>query len=212
MLSAREIRAVTVDAFGTLLELEDPIERLRAALAAQGIDRDSEDVARAFAAEVAHYVPRSVLGRGEASLATLRRECVAVFLGELEADLDAAAFVGPFVGALVFRPVAGADDALKRLRLAGLRLACVANWDYLLPYHVARAGFVSAFETIVSSAEAGAAKPDPKIFQVALGRLGVKPAQAMHVGDEDVDREGALAAGLRFEPAPLVTLPQRLGL
>jgi putative hydrolase of the HAD superfamily len=168
-------------------------------------------VERAFAAEVAYYVPRSVLGRSEASLAALRRECVAIFLRELDADLEAGRFVGPFIGALVFRPVAGADEALGRLRRSGLRLACVANWDYLLPYHVARAGFVGAFETIVSSAEAGAAKPDPKIFQVALERLGVEPARAVHVGDDEVDREGAFAAGLRFEPAPLVTLPERLG-
>jgi putative hydrolase of the HAD superfamily len=212
MPSDSDIRAVTVDALGTLLEIEDPVEPLRAALAAEGIDRDRKEVKRAFAAEVAHYVPRSVLGKGEASLAALRRECVGVFLRELEADLDAAGFVGPFVGALVFRPVTGAGETLDRLRRAGLRLACVANWDYLLPYHIARAGFVGAFETIVSSAEAGAAKPDPRIFQVALGRLGVDPARAVHVGDDEVDREGALAAGLRFEPAPLVTLPKRLGL
>jgi hypothetical protein len=32
------------------------------------------------------------------------------------------------------------------------------------------------------------------------------------VGDEDVDRDGARAAGLAFEPTPLATLPERLGL
>jgi putative hydrolase of the HAD superfamily len=65
---------------------------------------------------------------------------------------------------------------------------------------------------IVSSAEAGAAKPDPAAFLVALERLGVPPERALHVGDGDTDRDGAAAAGLAFEPAPLATLPERLGL
>jgi putative hydrolase of the HAD superfamily len=75
-----------------------------------------------------------------------------------------------------------------------------------------RAGFAGFFTAIVSSAEAGAAKPDPEVFHLALERLGVSADRALHVGDGDVDRDGAAAAGLAFAPAPLATLPERLGL
>ncbi|MGH3033977.1 MAG: HAD family hydrolase, partial [Gaiellaceae bacterium] len=54
--------------------------------------------------------------------------------------------------------------------------------------------------------------PDPAVFRAALQRLGVAPERAVHVGDSDADRAGAEAAGLAFEPAPVATLPERLGL
>jgi putative hydrolase of the HAD superfamily len=93
-----------------------------------------------------------------------------------------------------------------------LALACVSNWDVSLRSQLGRAGLGGLFDTVVSSAEAGAAKPDPVVFRLALDRLGVPPARALHVGDGDADREGAAAAGLVFEPTPLATLPERLGL
>jgi HAD superfamily hydrolase (TIGR01549 family) len=64
----------------------------------------------------------------------------------------------------------------------------------------------------VSSAEAGAEKPDPRAFAKAVDRLGVRAERALHVGDDEADQAGAAAAGLAFEPAPLATLPARLGL
>jgi FMN phosphatase YigB (HAD superfamily) len=212
MRFGRKPLGVTIDGFGTLLALEDPVPPLRAALAARGIHRERDAVERAFAAEAAHYVPRSWRGRDEPSLAALRRGCVRIFLRELEADLDPGAFVAPFIASIRFRAVDGARETLERLRRGGLRLACVANWDYLLPGHLAGAGLATGLDAIVSSAEAGAPKPDPRIFRLALDRLGIPARRAVHVGDEEVDREGARAAGLAFEPTPLVTLPERLGL
>lgn len=212
MPSADTLDGVTVDAFGTLVELRDPVRPLHAALAKHGVERDDDAISRAFAAEVAYYLPRSLEGRDEASLAKLRRDCAAVFLTELDAELDPAEFAPAFVAALEFRPVRGALAALDRLREAGLSLACVANWDCTLSAHLARLGVADRFAAIVSSADAGVEKPDPGIFLVALSRLGIDPGRALHVGDDEVDREGALAAGLAFEPVPLATLPARLGL
>jgi HAD superfamily hydrolase (TIGR01509 family) len=211
MLSSRNVDAVTVDAFGTLLELRDPVDRLHEELEARGVSRGRDAIERAFAAEAAYYVPRSLRGRDEGSLATLRRACAGIFLSELDADLDAAEFAPAFVAALEFRLLPGARRALDDLRAAGLRLACVANWDFTLPAHLERLGVADRFATIVTSAEAGVQKPDPAIFHVALTRLGVPPARALHIGDTNADREGALTAGLAFEPVPLATLPERLG-
>ena len=212
MPSASALDAVTVDAAGTAVELVPPFERLQASLAERGVVRGLGDVRVAFAAEVAYYVPRSQEGRTETSLAALRREAVGVFLDHLAAGLEPDSFVGAFIGAIEFRPAEGAVAALRALRAAGLELACVANWDVSLEPHLRRAGVASYFTTIVSSAEAGAAKPDPAPFLLALERVGVRPARALHIGDDGVDVEGARAAGLAFEPVPLATLPERLGL
>jgi putative hydrolase of the HAD superfamily len=212
MPSAETLDAVTVDAMGTLVELDDPPGRLRTALAARGLERSRDEVNAAFGAEVAYYLPRTVEGRDEASVLDLRRRCTTVFLEHAEAELDPESFVPAFVEAIVFRPLAGARDALVRLRNAGLVLGCVSNWDVSLVAHLERSGFDGLFAAAVSSAEAGAAKPDPAVFRVALQRLGVSAGRALHVGDGDTDREGAAAAGLAFEPVPLATLPERLGL
>jgi putative hydrolase of the HAD superfamily len=88
----------------------------------------------------------------------------------------------------------------------------VSNWDASLEDQLDRAGIGRFFTAVVSSAEAGAAKPDPGVFAVALERLGVEPGRALHIGDTEADSEGAAAAGLAFEPVPLATLPERLGL
>jgi len=212
MPSAKSLDAVTIDAAGTLIELVDPTERLRSLLAEQGVVRGPDEVRSAFALEVAYYLPRSDTGRDRESLAVLQHDAVGIFLDSLGADLDAALFASAFVSALEFRAVAGTADALRQLRSAGLELACVANWDVTLESYLEQAGVRFYFASVVSSAEAGAAKPDPAIFIQALEQLGVSPERALHIGDGEVDREGARAAGLAFEPVPLATLPQRLGL
>jgi putative hydrolase of the HAD superfamily len=212
MPSANALDAITVDAFRTLVELADPVPALGRSLARHGHERDSETVGRAFESEVAYYVPRAHEGRDSASLSTLRTECARVFLETAGAPIRASDFVEDFVGSLEFRPLPGAGPALARLRASGLALACVANWDVSLGEFLARAGLAHHFDAVVSAAEAGVQKPDPRIFTVALERLGVPPERALHVGDDDVDREGARAAGLSFEPVPLATLPARLGL
>ncbi len=212
MRSAETLDAVTVDGFGTLLHLDDPVEPLRAALARHGIVRDAATVAGAFLAEARFYRPRSLAGRDAEGLAALRRECVGVFLREADAPLEPAAFVEDFMAAISFSVAEGALEALDALAAAGLSLACVANWDVSLHDHLERLGLTGRFQAVVASADVGYEKPDPRIFAAALARLAVPAARALHVGDEEVDRQGAAAAGLAFEPAPLATLPRRLGL
>jgi phosphoglycolate phosphatase len=212
MRSASDLDAVTVDAMGTMVELDDAPGRLRRALAARGLERELAGVAAAFQAEVAYYLPRTLEGRDAVSLADLRVRCTAVFLEHADAGLPPEEFADDFLAAIVFRPLSGAEEALGRLRAAGIALACVSNWDVSLEEHLEQAGLARHFAAIVSSAEAGAAKPDPEPLLEALRRVGVEPARALHIGDGEVDREAAAAAGAAFAPEPLATLPERLGL
>jgi len=57
-------------------------------------------------------------------------------------------------------------------------------------------GLAPLFRFRISAMDAGAAKPDPRMFQLASRRLGLAPAEILHVGD-DPERDGAaaLAAG-----------------
>ena len=200
-----ELEAVTVDGYGTLLHLVDPVPALSSALSKHGVERSPEEVSAAFAAEVAHYRPNAVRGRDEESLAELRRECVGIFLEAAGAGLDPADFVDAFMEALRFELVPGAREVLEGLRVRGLQLAVAANWDCSLHAQLERLGADRLFSAVVTSAEAGAAKPDPAVLRIALERLGADPARALHVGDEDADERAARAAGMRFAPAPLET-------
>lgn len=212
MPSASGLDAVTVDALGTLVELDSPGARLREALAGRGVERAAEDVEAAFGGEVEYYLAHKVSAGDAASLERLRRECTRVFLEPLGTSLDPADFTPDFLNAMVFQPCDGAAAALEALRAAGLALACVSDWDIGLEEQLERAGVRRLFSVLVSSAELGVEKPDPAVFHAALDRLRVPAKRAVHVGDGEADREGARRAGLAFEPVPLATLPARLGL
>jgi HAD superfamily hydrolase (TIGR01509 family) len=200
-----ELDAVTVDGFGTLVRLVDPVPALDRALRDLGIERDANVVRDAFAAEVAYYRPTAMSGRDPESLAALRLECTRVFLEAAGAEVEPGSFVGSFVGAITFELMPDALETVTGLRSRGLELAVVSNWDVGLAEHLERIGVASLFSAIVTSAEAGVAKPDPAVFRLALERLGVEAGRALHVGDEPEDEEGARAAGLRFAYAPLAT-------
>ena len=210
--SAAGIDAVTIDAFGTLVELENPVGRLRTALDERGVEQDERSVAAAFASEVEYYLIHKGEGRDAATLVDLRKRCAGVFLAGVAPELGAEEFAPAFVGALIFRPLEGVVSALRRLRRAGLELACVTNWDIGIGEQLEKAGLAPFLSAVVSSAETGAEKPDPRVFAEALSRLGVQAGRAVHTGDDEADQAGALAGGLGFEPPPLATLPERLGL
>jgi putative hydrolase of the HAD superfamily len=74
----------------------------------------------------------------------------------------------------------------------------VSNWDVSLHDVLAELDWTARFDVVVTSAELGVAKPDPRLFLVALDALGVAPAGAVHVGDDlEADVAGARAAGVR---------------
>ena len=72
----------------------------------------------------------------------------------------------------------------------------VSNWDFSLHERLSETGLTPLLDGAIACAEAGAAKPDPAIFERALALAGTR--DAWHVGDTpEADLEGARAAGLR---------------
>jgi putative hydrolase of the HAD superfamily len=92
----------------------------------------------------------------------------------------------------------GVRESLVRFRQAGLRLAVVSNANGTVRVLLERLGLLGAFEAVLDSAVEGVEKPDPRLFRLALARLGADADEALHVGDlYYVDVVGARAAGLR---------------
>jgi putative hydrolase of the HAD superfamily len=185
------VRAVFLDALGTLVELEPPWIGLRPTVPAEVSD---ERLEAALRAEMAYYREHAHEGRDEASLADLRQRCAALVSEQLDVEITA----DELVAAIRFDAYDDAAPALRELRSDGLRLVAVSNWDCSLPDVLARVGLGELLDGVVSSAVAGHRKPDPAIFAPALELAGVEPEEALHVGDtRDEDVEGARAAGIR---------------
>ena len=87
--------------------------------------------------------------------------------------------------------------ALEALR-GRFRLGVVSNANGTVREKLGRVNLAGYFETIVDSHEEGVEKPDPRIFHVALERMGIDARETAYVGDLFyVDVVGAEAAGLR---------------
>jgi len=69
-------------------------------------------------------------------------------------------------------------------------------WSDLRDF-ITREKFGDAFDDMIISAEVGAMKPEPKIFQIALERFGVKPKEAVFVDDFYVNIEGCEKVGMK---------------
>jgi putative hydrolase of the HAD superfamily len=194
-------RAVLLDALGTLVELQPPWPLLRGTLAARhGIEISETDAKRAMLAEMAYYRAHHREGSDRSSLADLRERCALVLREQLPqaASLGIGELKEALLDALRFSPFPDAAPTLATLRAAGVRLAVVSNWDCSLRSVLAELGLAAAVDAVVVSAEVGAAKPDPAIFEAALRELRRDPGEAVFVGDSlETDVLGAREAGLR---------------
>jgi putative hydrolase of the HAD superfamily len=203
LAKATGVRAVLLDALGTLVELQPPAPALRSELSRRfGVELSEIDCERAIAAEISYYRGHLDEGRDVDSVATLRRHCASALhealpRGAQRATADLGALTDALLASLRFAAYADAAAALPRLHALGLRLVVVSNWDFSLHGVLERVGLSASLDGIITSAEAGERKPSPAIFERALALAEVGAAEATHVGDslkEDV--AGARAAGI----------------
>lgn len=182
-------RAILIDAMGTMLRLLPPWELIDAGAVA-GIE--PARVRAAFRTEMAYYRDHAEQGSDAERLAELRERCAAVLSAELGREVG----VATMMAAIRFEAYSDAGPALGELRGLGLRLVCVSNWDSSLPEVLQGLGLAPLLDGVVTSARAGASKPDPAIFAAALEIAGCDAGAALHVGDSDEDVIGAERAGI----------------
>jgi putative hydrolase of the HAD superfamily len=203
-MAGEPIRAVLLDAFGTLVEFEPPAPHLRAELRTRlGVEVGLAQAEAAIGAEIAYYRAGHDRGRDAESLRTLRLECGDVVRRALGLAAPVEEVTAALLAAIRFRAYPEAAAVLAGLRARGARLAVVSNWDASLPEVLDRVGLGGAVDAVLASAREGIAKPDARIFSRALARVGARARETVHVGDSvEYDVRGAEAAGV----APLLLL------
>lgn len=75
----------------------------------------------------------------------------------------------------------------------------ITNWEHTPRIYelVDELGMHGLFDSIIVSDDVGCAKPEPRIFEIALEKHRLKPDEAIYVGDMNVDVQGAMSAGLK---------------
>lgn len=210
------IRALFLDAAGTLIEPAEPVAAVYASAARElGIHAEEQSVRSAFA-EVFAAMPDPLWAaqpNGDLAERAWWRGVVATVFeragGELlSGDLLDRCFRNLFdhyADPAAWHVFPEVPDVLAEARAAGLKLAVVSNFDRRL--HGILAGHGLEFDAVITSADARARKPDPAIFLAALEALGLRAGEVFHAGDSrGADLAGAAAAGIE---ARLVERPDR---
>jgi putative hydrolase of the HAD superfamily len=173
------------------------IESVQAWLEADRIDRDSYVaamrpwIAQAYGPDAAES-PVHALERGE--LADAEFEMI---LANVLVDVDGGPISAPGLLKRMFAASSLQPDMLglvRELRARGLRTGLLSNswgvrdgypWDLL----------EELFDDVVISAQVGMRKPEERIFQLALGRLGLSPGECAFVDDVEGNIAAARALG-----------------
>lgn len=201
------VRAVLFDFSGTLASLEENA----AWFDGMGLDADQRaavmDRMTHPTASVAHhawdYRDLDPALHREAYLHVLRESGLA--------DEHAAQLYSRVIDASEWKVYPDTVAVLDTLRHNGIRTAVVSNiaWDIRAVLTAAGAHP----DDYVLSFEVGAAKPDPRIFEAALSRLGVDGPEALMVGDSVENDGAARTVGCSFalvDPLPVAQRPTGL--
>jgi putative hydrolase of the HAD superfamily len=80
-------------------------------------------------------------------------------------------------------PRKGSVEVLMALRKSGLKTGLISDCTGEIPLVWDETPFAGLFDVKVFSCVVKTKKPDPRIYQIAIGQLNVKPDECLYVGD-----------------------------
>ena len=198
-------QAIVFDLDDTLFSLRGcEAEALQKTLVSAGLlARAPKDYAARFASISAKYwSARNVDGAAQYTREDVVARSWRDFLSAHDLDASRSAelaqrFWTAFCCSSALNP--GAEAALQRLS-GSYRLGMITNgYSDSQRGRLRAAGLLDLFDPLLISEEAGIAKPDVRIFELALAKLQLRPAEVMVVGDSiSHDLEGCRRAGIDF--------------
>jgi 2-haloacid dehalogenase len=193
MTSARMsgIEACVFDAYGTLFDVHSAVARLRARVGEQ-----ADALSQLWRTKQLEYSwLRALMGR-HADFWQVTGDALDYALARTGAD---PAVREPLMQAyLALDAYPEVPDVLRRLRAARLRTAILSNGaPRMLEAGARNARIDSLLDAILSVEDVGVFKPHPKVYQLAVDRLGARPDQIAFQSSNAWDVSGAAAFGLR---------------
>lgn len=193
-MNLRNIRAVTFDAGGTLLEPWPSVGHVYAAAARPhlALEADPGILNRQF------HEAWKQRGEFDYSLGGWKDLVRQTFDGvHSEPDKFFDQLYRRFEEPDAWRIFGDVVPTLEFLRDRGLKLAVISNWDERLRPLLQRLGLAVYFQEITLSIEVGATKPSPAIFEYTLQKLNLPAEKVLHIGDSQrEDYLGPQALGM----------------
>lgn len=200
------IKAIFFDFYNTLVRFWPPLAQIQQASCQEfGFRLDEEKLSYGYSVADVYFnrqnEMKSLAFRTEAERLDFfaRYEQILLENAGLPVSLDLARQIWQ-VAIGVPKDFVAFDDtleSLKRLKGEGYSIGVISNLRRDMDLLCANLGMAPYLDFCLTSAEVGVEKPDPAIFVAALERAGVKPSEALHVGDQPrSDMVGARGAGL----------------
>ncbi|MET9315069.1 HAD family phosphatase [Kribbella sp. NPDC003505] len=194
MVEVRAVpRGLLVDWGGVLTSGLEPALRRWAEL--DGFDFDSylAAVMKWLPSETvtAELNPVHALERGQLAVPDFERKLASMLVRHDGTPVPAEGLIERMFAHFEHQPAMSA--LVRRANERGIRTALLSNsWGNTYP----RDTWDGMFDDIVISGEVGLRKPEPEIFRLAAGRLGLEPAECVFVDDLQLNVDGALAVGM----------------
>jgi len=220
---AHPIQAILFDGVGTLFRVRDSVGAVYHRVAVRHRPEiTAAELDAAFHEEMAAADPMAFPGLSPTHLREMEIQwwydrvyrTFARFDLPLDYDTYRTEIFEPFRGA-AWELYPETVDTLIALRERGFTIGMVSNFDSRLPDALVALGIAALIDHPIYASPHGVAKPDPRLFEIALAACGVSADAALHVGDHlEEDVAGARGAGIQpvlidreGKRLPMVELP-----
>ena len=187
-----DIKACVFDAYGTLFDFNSAVLRCRS-----DIGDAAERLSDIWRQKQLQYTwLRSLMGR-HADFWQVTGEALDFALAAV--DIDNAALRERLMALYRELDTFGeVTEVLSRLKQGGMRTAILSNGaPDMLNAVVAAAGLDTLLDAVLSVEDVGVFKPDPRVYQLAVDRLGIPSAGICFMSSNGWDAVGAAAFGFR---------------
>lgn len=142
-------------------------------------------------AATAELNPVHALERGQIAVPDFERKLASMLVRRDGTPVPAEGLIERMFAHFEHQPAMAA--LVRRANERGIRTALLSNsWGNTYP----RDTWDGMFDDIVISGEVGLRKPEPEIFRLAAGRIGLEPAECVFVDDLQLNIDGARAVGM----------------
>jgi len=123
--------------------------------------------------------------------------CQQLGISVTEAQVKSAAELWSAFALASMTPRLEALETLKALKSRGSKIGLISDCSSEVPAVWEKTSLAPMIDVTVFSCTAGIRKPDPRIYRMAMERLGVEPESCLYVGDGgSQELTGALNAGM----------------